>query len=79
VTRAEVTTHGENVVDTFYVRDSAGSPVDSRALDVIRNELRQYVLQVKGLSEMTKTPRQESPTRFLFGGLFKSRSLYSFG
>lgn len=73
-----MTTHGENVVDTFYVRDAAGSPVDSRTLDVIRNELGQSVLQVKGQNEMTKSPQQGYPTRFLFGGLFKSRSLYSF-
>lgn len=81
VTRAEVSTHGENAVNTFYVRDAAGSPVNPRTLDVIRNGLGQSVLQVKVPNEMTKTPRQEflSPTRFLFGGLFKSKSLYNFG
>ncbi|KAJ3697995.1 hypothetical protein LUZ61_001700 [Rhynchospora tenuis] len=79
VTRAEVATHDENAVNTFYVRDATGSPVDPRTLDMIRNELGQSVLQVKGQNEITKTPPQVSPTRFLFGGLFKSKSPYNFG
>nr|CAD1832333.1 unnamed protein product [Ananas comosus var. bracteatus] len=79
VTRAEVSTRGGKAVNTFYVRGAAGSTVDSKALDSIRQEIGQTVLQVKGHADNTKLPRQESPTRFLFGGLFKSRSLYNLG
>lgn len=75
VTRAEVSTRGGKAINTFYVRDAAGNPVDSRTLDTIRKEIGQAVLQVKGFDERPKTPSGDSPTRFLFGGLFKSRSL----
>lgn len=79
VTRAEVSTRGGKAVNTFYVRGAAGSTVDSKALDSIRQEIGQTVLQVKGHADNTKPHRQESPTRFLFGGLFKPRSLYNLG
>ncbi|KAF9624441.1 hypothetical protein IFM89_011449 [Coptis chinensis] len=79
VTRAEVTTRAGKAINTFYVRDAAGNPVDARIIDSIRQEIGQTVLQVKGSSEYCKSAPQESPTRFLFGGLFKSRSLCNFG
>lgn len=79
VTRAEVTTRGGKAINTFYVRDAAGNPVDAKTIDAIRQALGQTILQVKGNSDHTKSLPQESPTRFLFGGLFKSRSLYNFG
>lgn len=76
VTRAEVTTRAGKAVNTFYVRDASGYPVDSKIIDSIRQEIGQTILQVKGSPE--EVP-QESPTRFLFGGLFKSRSFCNFG
>ncbi|XP_068667908.1 ACT domain-containing protein ACR4-like [Aristolochia californica] len=78
VTRAEVTTRGGKAINTFYVCDAAGNPVDSKTIDAVRQAIGQTILQVKGITDCSKSP-QESPTRFLFRGLFKARSLYSFG
>ncbi|XP_017701957.2 ACT domain-containing protein ACR4-like [Phoenix dactylifera] len=79
VTRAEVSTRGGKAVNTFYVRDAAGNSVDAKTLDAIRQAIGLTVLQVKGHVDEPKSPPQEAPTRFLFGGLFKSRSLYNLG
>ncbi|XP_074589973.1 ACT domain-containing protein ACR4-like [Curcuma longa] len=78
VTRAEVSTRDGKAVNTFYVRGAAGNALDPKILDDIRSEIGQTVLQVKGNSDDLKSP-QESSTRFLFSGLFKSRSLYNLG
>ncbi|EAZ27314.1 hypothetical protein OsJ_11253 [Oryza sativa Japonica Group] len=80
VTRAEVSTRGDKAVNTFYVRDAAGSSaVDLKTLEAIRQEIGQTVLQVKGHPDHRKSPPQESPSRFLFSSLFRPRSLYSLG
>ncbi|XP_062162934.1 ACT domain-containing protein ACR4-like [Alnus glutinosa] len=79
VTRAEVTTKAGKAVNTFYVRDASGYPVDSKTIDSIRQVIGQTILKVKGRPEESKPVPQESPTRFLFGGLFKSRSFVNFG
>ncbi|XP_057963010.1 ACT domain-containing protein ACR4-like [Malania oleifera] len=79
VTRAEVTTRAGKAVNTFYVQDASGYPVDSKTIDSIRQAIGQTILKVKGSPEEVKTAPQESPTRFLFGGLFKSRSFCNFG
>ncbi|KAJ0963531.1 hypothetical protein J5N97_028653 [Dioscorea zingiberensis] len=78
VTRAEVTTRGGKAVNTFYVRDAAGYPVDSKIITSIRQAIGQTILQVKDQTKSPLSP-QEPPARFLFGGLFKSRSFYNFG
>ncbi|KAG8383008.1 hypothetical protein BUALT_Bualt05G0139200 [Buddleja alternifolia] len=75
VTRAEVTTRAGKAVNTFYVRDASGYPVDPKIIDSIRQTIGP-ILHVKGCPEELN---QESPTRFLFGGLFKSRSFCNFG
>lgn len=79
VTRAEVTTKAGKAVNTFYVRDASGYPVDSKTIDSIRQVIGQTILKVKGSPEGSKPVPQESPTRFLFGSLFKSRSFVNFG
>ncbi|XP_059648719.1 ACT domain-containing protein ACR4-like [Cornus florida] len=79
VTRAEVATRAGKAVNTFYVCDASGYRVDSKIIDSIRQELGQTILQVKGSPEDVNQVPQESPTRFLFGGLFKSRSFCNFG
>lgn len=76
LTRAEVSTKGGKAINTFYVRDVAGNQVDAKVLHAIRQAIGQTVLQVR---EDPRSSPQESPTRFLFGGLFKSRSFYNFG
>lgn len=79
VTRAEITTRGGKAVNTFYVRDAAGYPVDSKIISAIRQAIGQTILQVKDHYKCPKSPPQESPPRFLFGSLFKSRPFYNFG
>ncbi|KAL3654326.1 ACT domain-containing protein acr4 [Castilleja foliolosa] len=79
VTRAEVSTRAGKAINTFYVRDASGYPVDPKIIDSIRQTIGQTILRVKGTpEELNQTPR-ESSTRFLFGGLFKSRSFCNFG
>ncbi|CAI0390478.1 unnamed protein product [Linum tenue] len=79
VTRAEVTTRGGKALNTFYVREASGCPVDAKTIDAIRQVIGQTILKVKGRPDDSKQASQESPTRFLFGGLFKSRSFVNFG
>lgn len=79
VTRAEVTTRGGKAVNTFYVRDASGYPMDAKTIDSIREVIGRTILKVKGVPEELKPVPQESSTRFLFGGLFKSRSFVNFG
>ncbi|XP_022148990.1 ACT domain-containing protein ACR4-like isoform X2 [Momordica charantia] len=81
VTRAEVRTEGGNAINTFYVRDASGYPIDSKTIDSIRQLIGQTILKVKGSPGEAEPDSQESPTRFLFGGLFKSKSksLVNFG
>ncbi|XP_041013233.1 ACT domain-containing protein ACR4-like isoform X2 [Juglans microcarpa x Juglans regia] len=78
VTRAEVTTKAGKAVNTFYVRDASGYPVDSKTIDSIRQAIGQTVLKVKSPEDL-KPVSQESTTRFLFGGLFKSKSFVNLG
>lgn len=79
VTRAEVTTKGGKAVNTFYVCETSGYAVDSKTIDSIRQTIGNTILKVKGNPSESKPPAQDSPTRFLFGGLFKSRSFVNFG
>ncbi|KAJ9174129.1 hypothetical protein P3X46_017189 [Hevea brasiliensis] len=79
VARAEVTTRDGKAINTFYVGDASGYPVDAKTIDSIRQVIGQTILKVKGSPEELKPVSQESPTRFLFGGLFKSRSFVNFG
>ncbi|GAA0167205.1 hypothetical protein LIER_40333 [Lithospermum erythrorhizon] len=79
VIRAEVSTRNGKAINTFYVRDTSGYPVEAKIIDYIRQTIGQNVLRVKGAPEDLNQVPQESPTRFLFGGLFKSKSLCNFG
>lgn len=74
VLRAEVTTREGKAVNTFYVRDASGYPVDQKIVDSIRKTIGQTILHVKGCPQELNHVPQESPIRFLFGGLFKYRS-----
>lgn len=79
VTRAEVTTKAGKAVNTFYVSGASGCPVDTKTIESIRQAIGKTILKVKGSPEELKPGSHESPTRFLFGGLFKSRSFVNFG
>ncbi|XP_024988706.1 ACT domain-containing protein ACR4-like isoform X1 [Cynara cardunculus var. scolymus] len=79
VTRAEVATRAGKAMNTFYVRDASGYPVDPKIIDSIRKDIGQTILKVKGNPQDSSLSSQESPNRFLFGGLFKSKSFCNFG
>nr|ACG60673.1 hypothetical protein BoB028L01.070 [Brassica oleracea var. alboglabra] len=83
VTRAEVKTKGGKAVNTFYVSDASGYSIDAKTIDSIRQTIGKTLLKVKNKpkdqQQREKPPSQESPTRFLFGGLFKSKSFVNFG
>lgn len=83
VTQAEVATRGGKAVNIFYVRDASGYPVDAKTIDSIRQAIGQTILKVKSNSHSKEQRKQklaqESQSRFLFGGLFKSRSFCNFG
>ncbi|KAK7275024.1 hypothetical protein RIF29_16130 [Crotalaria pallida] len=79
VTRAEVTTKGGKAVNTFYVRGASGCVVDSKTIESIRQAIGNTILQVKGCPDESKSVPQDSPTRSIFSGLFKSRSFVNFG
>lgn len=78
VTQAEVSTRGGKAINTFYVRDASGYPVDAKTIDSIRQSIGQTILKVKG---RPKEWKQDAPqeSQSLFGGLFKSRSFCNFG
>lgn len=80
VSQAEVTTRGGKAINTFYVRDASGYPVDAKTIDSIRQSIGQTILKVKGSpKEWKQEVSQESQSRFLFGAIFKSRSFCNFG
>ncbi|VAI58829.1 unnamed protein product [Triticum turgidum subsp. durum] len=72
VTRADVTTVGEQAVNVFYVRDASGQPVDMKAIEGLRGQVGQTVmLNVK------KVPADKAPERT--GGSMAKTSFFSFG
>ncbi|KAJ8760586.1 hypothetical protein K2173_015253 [Erythroxylum novogranatense] len=79
VKRAEVRTRAGKALNTFYVRDASGYHVDSETIDSIRKVIGRTILKVKNTPDGSKAVPQDSSTRFLFGGLFKSRSFVNFG
>ncbi|KAJ7529068.1 hypothetical protein O6H91_15G032700 [Diphasiastrum complanatum] len=83
VTRADVSTRGNMAVNTFFVTDMSGNPVDRKVLESIREELGQTMLQVKDSSDYGKPlSRESSRSKFSLGDFFRSHSerlLYTLG
>lgn len=78
IKRAEITTKCGKVKDTFFVADVSGNTVDSKTIEMIRQQIGQTILRVKrNLSFSPKLP-QEGPRSFLFGNLFKGRTFQTF-
>ncbi|KAI4320602.1 hypothetical protein MLD38_034063 [Melastoma candidum] len=80
VTRAGVTTVGEQAVNVFYVRDASGNPVDMKTIEALRKEIGQtMMLDVKkapssSSSEGAKEASEAdglAKTRFFFGNLLE--------
>lgn len=77
--RAEVATSGGRAVNTFYVRNASGYPIDSRTINSIRESTGKTVLQVKGGPEQETEPAaQEYPKWFPFSSLFNSKPFKNF-
>lgn len=78
VSRAGVTTVGEQAVNIFYVRDASGSgnPVDMKTIERLRKEVGQtMMLNVKKppstLTSTSKRPQPTNKTSFSFGSLLE--------
>lgn len=73
VTRADVSTQGDKAVNTFYVTDASGGPVDMKTIEAMRNEIGQQILHVEGVPklERTYTPDAAGKSGFSFGNLIK--------
>lgn len=76
VSRAGVTTVGEQAMNVFYVRDASGNPVDMKTIEGLRKEIGQtMMLNVKKDPTVAKSPeasgRGWAKTSFFFGGLLE--------
>lgn len=75
VTRADVTTMGEQALNVFYVRDASGNPVDMKTVEALRREIGQKVmLNVKNVSATATKAREPSgwaKISFTFGSLLE--------
>lgn len=78
IKRAEISTKGGKVQDTFHVTDVTGNPVDPKIIDSIRRQIGQTKLQVKHNSFAAAKPPQETTTGFFLGNFFKVRSFQNF-
>lgn len=74
VTRAGVTTVGEQAMNVFYVRDASGNPIDMKTIEGLRKEIGQtMMLNVKKVPASVKAPESSgwSKTSFSFGSLLE--------
>ncbi|CAN6709082.1 unnamed protein product [Malus baccata var. baccata] len=78
IKRAEISTKNGKAIDTFYVTDVTGSPVDPKIIDSIRRQIGQTILQVKCNPSPAPKPPQGTKMGYLFGNLFKAPSFQSF-
>ncbi|KAL6959171.1 ACT domain-containing protein acr6 [Sarracenia purpurea var. burkii] len=79
IKRAEISTKGGKAEDTFYVTDVTGNAVEPKTVDSIRQQIGQSILRVKrNYSNPSPKPPQGTAMSFLFGNLFKARSLQNF-
>lgn len=82
VTRAGVTTVGEQAMNVFYVRDASGNPVDMKTIEDLRKEIgHTMMLNVKksqagpavNASKVAQAPEASgwAKTSFFFGNLLE--------
>lgn len=75
VTRAGITTVGEQSMSVFYVRDTSGKPVDAKIIEELRKEIGQTMrLNVRKAPTDTKAleeGRGWAKTSFFFGSLLE--------
>lgn len=75
VARADVMTQGNKAVNTFYVTNASGGPVDMKILEAMRNEIGHQVLHVKDVPKFGATYAADAlgKSGFSFGSLIKSQ------
>lgn len=74
VARADVNTQGDKAVNTFYVTDASGGPVDMKTVEAVRNEIGRQVLRVKDVPKLGRsTYVPDGKLGFSFGSLIKSQ------
>lgn len=81
VSRAEVTTRGNQAINVFYVTDASGNAVRSETIEAVRNEIGLTILRVKD-EVYSRSPSSQESGRFSLGSLFRSSSekfLYNLG
>ncbi|XP_050213098.1 ACT domain-containing protein ACR3 [Mercurialis annua] len=74
VSRAGVTTVGEQAMNVFYVRDASGNPVDMKTIEALRKEIgHTMLLNVKKTPARPTQPEAKgwAKTSFFFGNLFE--------
>lgn len=78
IKRAEISTKGGKAIDTFYVTDVTGNPVDAKTIESIRQEIGQNLLKVKTSSSSHAEPEGAKRISDLLGSLFKARNFQGF-
>lgn len=74
VSRAGVSTVGEQAVNVFFVRDASGNPVDMKTIEALRKEIgHTMMLSVKKVPTSSKAPEASgwAKTSFFFGNLLE--------
>ncbi|KAL9335233.1 hypothetical protein Peur_072414 [Populus x canadensis] len=72
--RAKISTKNGKARHNFVVTDVSGNPVEPKTIYLIRQQMGQTVIQVKGNLSMSPKFPQETPKSFLFGSFFKCPS-----
>ncbi|MCO5564121.1 hypothetical protein L7F22_017777 [Adiantum nelumboides] len=74
VTGADVNTQGDKAVNTFFVTDASGGPVDMKTVEAVRNEIGRQILRVKDVPRFGRsTYVADGPGKlgFSFGNLLR--------
>ncbi|XP_074275194.1 ACT domain-containing protein ACR6-like isoform X3 [Silene latifolia] len=71
IRRAEISTKNGKAINTFYVTDVKGNPVDPIIINSIREQIGITILQVKQKSYLSRKPAQETIVSFLLASIFK--------
>ncbi|XP_062185238.1 ACT domain-containing protein ACR6-like [Phragmites australis] len=78
IRRAEITSSGGEAVDTFYLSDPQGHPVETKTIEAIRAQIGEATLRVKHNPFAARNDTRKDTdvagagtTAFIFGNLFK--------
>jgi nucleoside diphosphate kinase len=74
IKRAKISTDGGEVVDTFYLSEVSGKPVDAKTIEAIQTQIGQQMLQVKHnpfVESNNKPSNTDGTGIFFLGNIFK--------